>query len=235
MRSRWARPWYAATLVCVLAGVALSVYTASHTAGRFDTPTLRALNTFAFFTVQSNLLVGIAMVVLLVRPSASGIGFATLRLTALVSITVTGVVYHVALSSVFVLSGIDEFGNQLVHTAVPVLAVAGWLLFGPRRLTSARVAWLSLSYPLAWLVFTLVRGAFVHWYPYPFIDVTRIGYAGALVNCLWVAALFLGLAGVATRLDRALGTSAGTGAPTPPTSLDTTPADLRRAASPRVP
>jgi len=218
MSSRWARPWYAATAACVLTGVALSAYTASHTAGHFDTPVLRALNTFVFFTVLSNLLVGIAMVVLLVRPGASGAAFSVLRLTSLVSIAVTGIVYHVALTSVFVLSGIDEFGNQLVHTAVPVLTVVGWLLFGPRRLTSARTAWLSLSYPIAWLVFTLVRGAFVHWYPYPFIDVTKIGYAGALLNCAWVATLFLGLAGAATWLDRVLARSPGP--PTPAVTRD---------------
>lgn len=197
----------------MLVGVALSAYTESHTAGRFDTPVLRALNAFAFFTVQPSLLVGIVMVVLLIRPGASGTAFSVLRLTSLVSIAVTGIVDHVALSSVFVLSGIGEFGNQLVHTAVPVLAVVGWLLFGPRALTSARIAWLALSYPIAWLVFTLVRGAFVHWYPYPFIDVTAIGYAGALLNCVWVATLFLGLAGATTRIDRVLSRSPGSTAP----------------------
>ncbi|MCL4401629.1 MAG: F420-dependent oxidoreductase, partial [Acidobacteria bacterium] len=26
----------------------------------------------------------------------------------------------------------------------------------------------------------------MHWYPYPFIDVTTLGYGGTLLNCLWV-------------------------------------------------
>lgn len=99
--------------------------------GRFDTPALRAPNTVTFLTVRSSLLVGITPVILLGRPSASGISSATLRLAALVSVTVTGVVYHVALSSVSTLAGIDELGNQLVHAAVPVLALAGWLPSGP--------------------------------------------------------------------------------------------------------
>ena len=67
--------------------------------------------------------------------------FATFRLIGLVAITVTGLVYHVALAALFDLQGLDQLGNQLVHTMVPILAVVGWLMFGPRRLTSATIAW----------------------------------------------------------------------------------------------
>jgi len=43
------------------------------------------------------------------------------------------------------------------------------------------LAW--LLYPLAYLVYTLIRGAQVDWYPYPFLDVSRHGYGGVLLNC----------------------------------------------------
>lgn len=81
------------------------------------------------------------------------------------------------------------------------MAVIGWLAFGPRGLTSARLALASLLFPLGWSAFTLIRGAFVHWYPYPFIDVTKLGYGGTFVNCLWVTLLLLGLAAGATAID----------------------------------
>ena len=86
-----------------------------------------------------------------------------------------------------------------VHTVVPVLAVAGWALIGPRRRFSRRIAWLSLIFPVCWLAFTLIRGAIAHWYPYPFIDVTQLGYGLTAVNCVWMALLFLGLAAGALR------------------------------------
>ncbi len=201
----WSRPWFAATALCVLAGVAISVYTAAtNHAGHFHTPVGRAFNTFAFFTVDSNLIVGATTLLLAIEPERSSPVFATFRLIGLVAITVTGLVYHVALASLFELQGIHQLGNQLVHTVVPILAVVGWLAFGPRRLTSPRIALWSLAFPVAWLAFTLTRGAFVHWYPYPFIDVTELGYGGALLNCVWVSLLLLGLAAGATRLDRAL-------------------------------
>ena len=39
------------------------------------------------------------------------------------------------------------------------------------------------------------------WYPYPFIDVSRLGYAKTALNCFWVSLLFLGLAAGAAALD----------------------------------
>jgi hypothetical protein len=92
--------------------------------------------------------------------------------------------------------------NQLVHTIVPVLAVLGWLIAGPRGLASKRIVWLSLIFPVLWLAFTLIRGAIITWYPYPFIDVSKIGYARVAVNCVWLSLLLLGLAAGATALDR---------------------------------
>ena len=205
MSPRWARVWFAVTALCVIAGVALSVYTAVKTPGRFRTGVERGFNTFAFFTVQSNLIVGGTTLLLALKLDRPSTVFRTFRLIGLVAITVTGVVYHVALASIFDLDGIDQLGNQLVHTVVPLLAVVGWLIFGPRGQTSLRVAWLSLLFLLAWLAFTLIRGAVIHWYPYPFIDVVTIGYGKAILNAFWVALLLLGLAAGATALDSRLG------------------------------
>jgi hypothetical protein len=62
-----------------------------------------------------------------------------------------------------------------------------------------------LLFPACWLVFTLIRGAVIHWYPYPFIDVSVIGYGKAILNSFWVSLLLLGLAAGATALDSRLG------------------------------
>jgi len=203
--AKWSRVWFATAAFCVGAGVLISVFTAANnSAGNFRTPTERAFNTFAFFTIQSNLIVGITTALLALKPSRSGIVFATARLTGVVAITVTGIVYHVALGNLLDLEGWDQLGNQLVHTVVPILAVVGWLMFGPRELTSSRAVRWSLLFPVCWLAFTLIRGAVVNWYPYPFIDVTKIGYGGAILNCVWVSLLLFGLAAGATAVDRRL-------------------------------
>jgi hypothetical protein len=183
----------------------ISVFTATRNVnGHFHTSVDPGVNTFAFFTIQSNLIVGATTLLLAIRPTRTSPVFATFRLIGLVAITVTGVIYHVALSQIFDLQGWDQLGNQLVHTVVPMLAVVGWLGFGPRGLTSARVAGWSLAFPVASLAFTLIRGAVVKWYPYPFIDVTKLGYGGTILNCAWISLLLLGLAAVATVVDRRL-------------------------------
>ena len=66
---------------------------------------------------------------------------------------------------------------------MPVVLVADWLIDPPRHRLSFRIGLAWLLYPLAYLVYTLIRGARVDWYPYPFLDVSRHGYGGVLLNC----------------------------------------------------
>ena len=131
--------------------------------------------------------------------------FSVFRLIGLVGITVTFVVFHVALSHLLGLETWAEAANQLLHTVVPVLAIAGWVAFGPRRLTSARVARLSVLFPVFYMTFTLIRGPLnSDWYPYPFADVKTLGYLKVIINGFWIALLFVALAAGATALDRRL-------------------------------
>jgi len=50
------------------------------------------------------------------------------------------------------------------------------------------LAW--LAYPVAWFVYTLARGARVDWYPYPFVDVSELGYGGVLARAVGLAVAF---------------------------------------------
>ena len=205
MSPRWTRAWFGATAGCVAAGVVISAVTAANnSAGHFHPAAARLFNTFAFFTILSNLLVGAAALLLAIRLERSSLWFSVLRLSGLTAITVTGIVFHAVLAQTLDLKSWAAAGNELVHTVVPIMAVVGWLMLGPRGLVSKRVAWLSLIFPACWLGFTLIRGAIAHWYPYPFIDVTQLGYGGVAINCVWVTLLMLGLAAGATVLDARL-------------------------------
>jgi hypothetical protein len=127
------RIWFGVTALCVAGGVLISVFTAAqNSTGHFSTPVERAFNTLVFFTIQSNLIVGVTVLLLALKPERSSPAFGVCRLIGVVAITVTGVVYHVALAGLFDLQGWDQLGNQLVHTVVPIMAVVGWLAFGPR-------------------------------------------------------------------------------------------------------
>ena len=76
------------------------------------------------------------------------------------------------------------------------------MVFGPRGWVNWRVVWLSLIFPICWLVFTLIRGPIVDFYPYPFLDVDEHGYPRVLLSSLIVAILFVGLGSLARVSDR---------------------------------
>lgn len=165
----------------------------------------RLIRVFSFFTIQSNVLSGVVAAALAVRPDRDGRLFRALRLAALVGITVTGVVYSAVLADVHEPHGAAEtLVNTIVHYLVPILMVLGWLLFGPRPRIDSRAISGALLFPLAWLGYTLLRGAIWGWYPYPFLDVPPHGYAVVLLNSVVVTVLFLVVCGLAGLGDRSL-------------------------------
>jgi len=210
MDPKWARPWFATTAACVAAGVVIQfLVTADDTTKFGDSYLTRGLNIFAFFTVQSNLIVGATALLLALNPARNSTAFRVFRLIGLVAITVTFIVFHVALSHLLDLDSWAQTANQLLHTIVPILTVVGWVAFGPRGLTSARVAKLTVLFPLAYMAFTIIRGPLASdFYPYPFADVADLGYARVLINGLWIALLFVSLAAGATALDKRLTSNA---------------------------
>lgn len=205
-----ARTWFLLTAVVVVVAIGIQVPVSAGTEGGFfSDPAYRALNTFAFFTIQSNLLVGLSALMTALQPDVDTLLRRVVRLTALVAISVTGLVYHTVLAGLSELEGAALVADELLHTAVPLLAVVGWVLFGPRRRTSWRVVALAVVFPVLWLAFTLVRGVAVGgFWPYPFVDVDELGWTQVLLNCGAVAVLFVGLAAAAHGLDVLLSRSA---------------------------
>ncbi|MFC7448247.1 Pr6Pr family membrane protein [Rhodococcus daqingensis] len=168
-------------------------------------PLGRALNVFAFFTIQSNLIVGATSLLLAVNPNRASTVFSVFRLTGLVAITVTGIVTYVALDGLLVFDTWALTADKLLHVVVPIMAVVGWLAFGPRGLTSPRVVKLAVLFPLAYMLFTAIRGPLSSdWYPYPFADVHELGYLRVFINGLVIGLLFVALAAAAAWLDKRL-------------------------------
>lgn len=165
---------------------------------------MRMVNFFSFFTIQSNLIVLVSVAGLVLAADRDGPLWRVVRLDALVCITVTGLVYFTVLRPLAHLTGWSKVADLGLHTVTPILAVLGWLLFGPRpRLTWTVLAW-SLVFPLAWLAYTLIRGPIAQWYPYPFLEVTTHGYPRVFANCAMVALLLIGLGALFVGLDRKL-------------------------------
>jgi hypothetical protein len=156
----------------------------------------------SYLTIWFNVLVAWSTFTLAVGRDRDTRLWRALRLDAVVLATVGGLVHFFFLLPLLDLSGWDFVADKLLHMAVPVLALVGWLVFGPRGRADRADLVPFLVLPVFWLVCTLVRGELVEWYPYPFIDVNEHGYGVVLVNALAVAAAMLFAAGAALLVDR---------------------------------
>lgn len=168
----------------------------------------RLVRYFSYLTIWSNILVAWSTLSLALGRDRDGRLWRVLRLDAVVLILLAGVVHFFFLRPLLDLHGWDLVADRSLHLVVPALAVGGWLVLGPRRRVDRGDVLGALVLPLAWLAYTLVRGAFVSWYPYPFIDVDRHGYAVVVLNCAGVSALMLAFAWGALLLDRRLAPAA---------------------------
>jgi hypothetical protein len=114
----------------------------------------------------------------LVRPGGRSLGFEAVRGAATFYITITGVVFAALLSGLQEqLDTHDELVNSALHYVIPAVALIDWILDPPRQRLGLKLAFAWLAYPLLWFGYTLIRGAIVHWYPYPFVDVSQTGTA----------------------------------------------------------
>lgn len=201
-----ARLWFGLTALAILVGLVVQIFvTLDYEGGFFTSDAARVFNVFCFFTVQSNILVMVTCALLAVRLDRTSVAFAAVRLAAIVDIAITGVVFHLALSNLQDLEGNALLADTLLHTVSPLAAVGGWLLYGPRGLTSWRIVRWAMVIPVAWVVFTLIRGPLVRdYYPYPFVDVAAEGYLRVGVNLVIIGVLFFALAAGAMALDKRL-------------------------------
>ena len=170
----------------------------------------RVLDTFSYFTDVSNIVVAVVLIVMargLVNPNSV---WRALRMDTLVLISVTGLVYTIVLAPGIELRGWEHLENALVHMVVPILTVVTFLIWGPRGWLTWRTVFTALILPMIWLVYTLIRGAVIDAYPYPFLNVSNLGLGAVLFNVFFVIVLgvilgfiFLGLDRILMRMRRA--------------------------------
>lgn len=165
----------------------------------------RVVRFASYLTIWSNVLVAWSTLTLALGWDRDTRAWRALRLDAVVICFGGGIVHFFLLRPLLDLEGWNLAADRLLHVVVPLLALVGWLLFGPRGRASTADLVPFLVLPVFWLGYTLVRGAFVDWYPYPFVDVGEHGLGVVALNCVGVSALMLLLAAGAIRLDARLG------------------------------
>ncbi len=166
------------------------------------------INYFSYFTIISNILVASCFTLSFANPR-SGIGKfmarPDVRTGIAVYIVVTGVVYLFLLSNLSPHHGMIYIANILLHYVVPVMYVLDWLFFVPKGNLRWKQALNWLAFPLVYAVYTFIHGALTGFYPYPFINVAKLGYPRVLLNCVFLIVGFALLGLVLVGTDRLLG------------------------------
>jgi hypothetical protein len=151
---------------------------------------------FSFFTIQSNLLAAAALLIPVIAPaSAAGQFLArpSVRTAITAYIIVVGVVYYLLLHGISQATGWRLTFEHALHYVTPPLFVLDWLLFVPKRDLPWTPRPAALVFPTVYAVWILILGAATGWYPYPFLDVGKHGYAGVAVSIAWLVLAFLAL------------------------------------------
>ena len=201
--------WFA-TVIALVAWTALALQYALLIDLTLDDigPVLATLRFFSFFTILSNLLVALTTTFAVVAPhSAMGERLARPRArgAAALCIGITWAIYFFVLASTWAPQGAQLVADVMLHYVVPVLYLLWWGACVPhaRLIWSDALRWLLM--PLAFLVWTLVRGAWLHEYPYPFVDVDVLGIATVARNAFGVGVLFLAFGLMLVAFDRGVG------------------------------
>ncbi len=149
------------------------------------------VNYFSFFTILSN--IG-AFLVLLSGAWPSALtrhpAWEYVRGAVTVYMVITGIVYNLLLAQYEV--DVPAWVNDLEHRILPIAMMMDWLLFPPPAglIKRARAMW-WLAFPVVYLVYSEVRGASAHWYPYPFLDPHPHGVVRVVLYGIGIAAAFV--------------------------------------------
>ena len=109
---------------------------------------------------------------------------------ATLSIVMVGGIYFALLRNMYNPQGINFWVNSTLHYVIPPLFLIFWWQVIPRGWLIFSDVWRMLTYPVAYLLYLIVRGEATGLYPYFFIDVPRIGYGNALINAGLISGVF---------------------------------------------
>jgi cytochrome bd-type quinol oxidase subunit 2 len=155
---------------------------------------------FAYFSITSAIFAGFVLVVsglVLLQGKNESERLNIIRLIAVVSMIIVGVVYHALLGD----SALDprdvgydwpRIPNAIIHSYAPVLIALDYLLSLKSPRPKLRQALWVVLYPLAWLGLSIIRGLSDGWWPYWFINPeSEGGVIGMLTYIVVIAVAFI--------------------------------------------
>lgn len=168
---------------------------------------LNPLNYLGYFTNLSNILAGVILIIsafYLLKSRKPSVKDDLIRGAATLYMTITGLVY------ITLLSGEDlgllmPWVNIVTHIVLPLYVIADWLYQPQRTILHIKQILLWLAWPAVYVVYTLIRGSTTGWYPYPFLDSSKVdGYGGVALYCIAILVVCLACGWLLMKLGNTL-------------------------------
>ncbi|QVW22339.1 Pr6Pr family membrane protein [Pseudomonas hormoni] len=200
------RRFVAVAAVLGWAGLAIQLYLILYSRWSLEASLLGGLvSFFSYFTVLTNTLVATVLTCEWTsRESAARRWFLQPWVSSAiaVSIAVVGLVYSVLLRHLWHPEGWQWLADELMHDVMPLLFLAWWFCCVPKGTLRLWHIALWVIYPLVYFAYALLRGHLLAAYPYPFIDVEKLGYPQVLINACGLLVGFLVISVLVIGLDR---------------------------------
>ena len=160
---------------------------------------------FSYFTILTNTLAAIVLTYAADSRPSSGRAFFLQPWVAsgiAVSIIVVGAAYSLLLRQLWQPEGLQWLANEVLHDVMPVLYALYWWFYVPKGVLRWSHVGLWILYPLVYFAYILLRGHLLGVYPYPFVDVEKLGYAQTFINASGILAGFVAVALLVVAVDR---------------------------------
>jgi hypothetical protein len=195
----------------LLAGLGLLVTMAIQIADRVVNNVFDPWEYFSYFTIETSLMNIVVFVVggvLALRRPSDTVLFTTVRMATLTYAIVTAGVYNLLLRDDGPSQGFQPLGwpSEVMHVWMPLLIVLDWLVSPGRPALAWRRLGVVMIYPVAWLAYSLLRGAVSNGiYPYPFLDPATDGWGSVIAYIVGLSVGLLGLGALAVLYSRRRG------------------------------
>jgi hypothetical protein len=168
---------------------------------------------FAYFTIHTSLIAATVLSVAAVRDlqgKADTKALTLARLSVSTYAIVVAVVYNALLRGTEVLPTDPDFGyvwpvlpNEILHVWGPIFIVIDFALTKTKtHLKFKQIFWVLL-FPLAWLVFTIIRGLATDWWAYWFLNPNlEAGVTGVVTFILAIVVFMLVSASISLGLNK---------------------------------
>ncbi|KKK43238.1 hypothetical protein LCGC14_0974440 [marine sediment metagenome] len=164
-------------------------------------------NYFSYFTNQTNLMIDIWLTIAIIyankenKPKILGsISHGAITLY----ITVTFLIFAIVLAPGYVPQGLAIYTNSVNHYILPIAFIGEWVITESKN----KYEWLYdvywISYPILYVIYSLIRGAVTDFYPYSFIDLTVISVIDLTVTIIVFVIFFLLLGAIYIFVNRTL-------------------------------